>query len=78
MKVYFDNALRLSCTHDFVATVFAGQNKMYWGATAATGGLNNQQYFCPQTVVILGASLQQFDVTCHSTTIVQNLTDGKH
>ncbi len=36
---------------------------VYWGATAATGGLNNQQYFCPSSVV-LPVELTAFGSSC--------------
>ena len=39
---------------------------IYWGATAATGGLNNQQYFCPSTVV-LPVELSTFKSSCDGT-----------
>jgi gliding motility-associated-like protein len=48
MAVYFDNALRVSATNDFVNTVFAGNSLVYWGFTGATGGLSNLQQFCTQ------------------------------
>lgn len=64
LKVFFNGNERLSCNGNFVSTVFGGHSQVYWGATGATGGLNNQQYFCPQTVVVLGASLRMFDVFC--------------
>lgn len=64
LEIYFDGALRLSCSGDFVNTVFGGQNMAYWGATSATGGFNNQQYFCPSTVIILPTELGSFTTTC--------------
>lgn len=64
LSVFFNGVLRLTYTNDIVANVFGGQNMVYWGATAATGGLNNQQYFCPSTVVILPVSLSRFDSHC--------------
>lgn len=65
LDIYFDGALRLSTSGtDFVNTVFGGQNMVYWGATAATGGLNNQQYFCPSTIVILPAEMTSFTSIC--------------
>lgn len=64
MDVYFNGNLRLSCTSDFVNTVFGGQSLVYWGATSATGGLNNQQYFCPSTVVVLPAEMISFSSLC--------------
>ena len=64
IRVYFDGNLRLTTVYDVVTNVFGGDNTVRWGATAATGGLNNQQYFCPQTVVILPAELISFESIC--------------
>ncbi len=65
LNIYFDGNLRLSCTGDFVTNVFGGQSSVYWGATGATGGLNNLQYFCPSSVVILPVELVEFDSECN-------------
>mgnify|MGYP000325939265 CR=1 FL=1 len=64
LTIFFDGNLRLTCNYDFVTNVFGGDNTVYWGATAATGGLNNQQYFCPQTVIVLPAELVSFTNEC--------------
>ncbi|MGB0915277.1 MAG: lectin-like domain-containing protein [Crocinitomicaceae bacterium] len=64
LDIYFDGNLRLSCTHDFVTNVFGGVSQVYWGATSATGGLNNQQYFCPSTIVLLPVELTSFESIC--------------
>lgn len=64
LNVFFNGALRLSCTSDFVNTVFGGQSLVYWGATSATGSLNNQQYFCPSTIVVLPAEMVSFTSLC--------------
>ena len=64
MTIFFDGNLRLTCNYDFVTNVFGGDNTVYWGATAATGGLNNQQCFCPQTVTVLPAELISFTNEC--------------
>lgn len=77
LEVYFDGAPRLSCNGDFVNTVFGGNNIQYWGATGATGGFNNQQYFCPNTVVILGSTLESFDVKCQNNNLVANWQTSK-
>lgn len=63
LSIYLDNNLRLTCNHNFVTNVFGGVSTIYWGATAATGTLNNQQYFCPITVV-LPVELSQFYSEC--------------
>lgn len=66
LQVFFNGALRLTCNGDFVNTVFGGQNMVYWGATSATGGLNNQQYFCPSTIVVLPTELSSFTSSCQN------------
>ncbi len=65
LEVYFDGVLRLTYTNDIVNNVFGGQSLVYWGATSATGGLNNQQYFCPSTIVILPVGLTSFYSECN-------------
>lgn len=64
LDIYFDGNLRLSCSNDFVTNAFAGTSQVYWGATSATGGLNNQQYFCPSTIVLLPVELVSFESVC--------------
>lgn len=65
LDIYFDGNLRLSCINDFVTNTFAGTSQVYWGATSATGGLNNQQYFCPSTIVLLPVELKRFESVCN-------------
>lgn len=50
LSTYFDGSLRLSCVYNYVTNVFGGNPNVYWGFTGATGGLNNQQYFCPVNI----------------------------
>ncbi len=64
LTVFVDGNLRLTCNGDFVNTVFGGNSNIFWGATAATGGLNNQQYFCPVTVV-LPVEISSFSSECN-------------
>ena len=64
LRVYFNGALRLTCSYDFVTNVFGGNSRVYWGATASTGALNNQQYFCPETVIILPTEMSRFEANC--------------
>jgi hypothetical protein len=64
LKIYFDSDLRLTVNHDFVTNVFGGTSDVYWGVTGATGGLNNQQYFCPNTLVILPVEMTSFSFEC--------------
>ncbi|MFT6245268.1 MAG: hypothetical protein ACJA0U_001761 [Salibacteraceae bacterium] len=83
LEVYFDGLLRLTCVNDFITNAFSGTSQVYWGATSATGGLNNQQYFCPSTVtVVLPVELSSFETECLGkeelitwTTITENNSD---
>jgi gliding motility-associated-like protein len=45
-SAYVDGVLRVQTTIDMVATVFGGNPLVYWGFSASTGGLNNDQKFC--------------------------------
>ncbi|MBP6664041.1 MAG: hypothetical protein KA168_01995, partial [Chitinophagales bacterium] len=56
LSVYFDCVLRLSYTDDIVNNIFGGDGNVFWGFTAATGALFNEQSVC-----LLDASF--FEVT---------------
>lgn len=83
LEVFFDGMLRLSCVNDFITNAFSGTSQVYWGATSATGGLNNQQYLCPSTIIVtLPVSLGTFETEClgkeemiNWTTISENNSD---
>lgn len=72
LQIYFNGVLRLTCTNNFITNAFGGNNMVYWGATSATGGLNNQQYFCPSTVIVLPVELSAFSSECKGTTELFN------
>ncbi|MFT5860759.1 MAG: hypothetical protein ACI865_002873 [Flavobacteriaceae bacterium] len=74
LDIYFNGNLRLSCTNDFITNAFGGASSVYWGVTSATGGLNNQQYFCPSTVIILPAEMSSFSTSCDGITEVFDWT----
>lgn len=57
LEVYFDCVLRLSATQDFISTIFSSNPNVYWGFTAATGGLANEQSFCFEYVSALATNL---------------------
>lgn len=46
IKVYFDCVFRLEGTIDLINQVFNGNEFVYWGFTAATGGSYNNQTVC--------------------------------
>lgn len=46
MTVYTDGVQRFTYTRDFVTDIFSGQDEVYFGFTAATGGSVNQYSVC--------------------------------
>jgi len=46
LRVYYECEFRLGATIDLITEVFNGQNLVYWGFTAATGGAVNYQIVC--------------------------------
>jgi len=51
LSVFFDGALQFSYNGDIVADIFGGNPEVFWGFTAATGALNNDQRVCIIDVV---------------------------
>lgn len=52
IDVYFDCTFRLTGQIDLVNSIFGGLSEVYWGFTAATGGLNNNQIVCLQENIV--------------------------
>ena len=46
LQVWFDCELKLNYTDDIVTNIFSGNPLVFWGFTAATGGLSNVQGVC--------------------------------
>lgn len=46
LSVYVDCILRVTANRDLVNDVFGGNPEVFWGFTAATGGLSNVHNFC--------------------------------
>lgn len=46
LKVTVDGKHEISYTGDIVRTIFRGENRVYWGITAATGKYSNRHEFC--------------------------------
>lgn len=59
VRVYFDCELRLEGFVDLVDDIFEGQNQVYFGFTASTGGATNVQTVCLEAN-ILGSAEQSF------------------
>lgn len=72
LEIYFDNELRITCNEDIINTIFGGNSDVYWGFTASTGGLTNQQYFCPGNLPVspLGLEFIDLDSECSNNTNV--------
>lgn len=76
LSVYFDCVLRLSYTNDIVGNIFNGNGNVFWGFTAATGALFNEQSIC-----LLDASFFEAtpDLTiCTGTTAQLNAPSGSN
>ncbi len=54
---YVDGVLRVQTIIDMVTTVFGGNPLVYWGFSASTGGLNNDQKFCTRLNSAINTSL---------------------
>jgi len=58
VQVYFDCEFRLEASVDLIDGIFDGQNLVYFGFTASTGGENNIQTVCLEEN-ILGSAAEQ-------------------
>ncbi|MFN0031976.1 MAG: L-type lectin-domain containing protein, partial [Flavobacteriales bacterium] len=56
VQVYFDCVFRVEGIVNLVEDIFNGQNEVYWGFTAATGGSYNNQVVCLQENIVTSAS----------------------
>jgi hypothetical protein len=52
IQVYFDCIFRVSGSIDLINEIFGGNNLVYWGFTAATGGSFNNQIVCLQESIL--------------------------
>jgi hypothetical protein len=52
ISVFFDCVLRLQGEVDMVNSIFGGQNEVFFGFTASTGGAMNQQSVCLQENIL--------------------------
>ena len=59
VRVYFDCELRLEGFIDLIGDIFNGENQVYFGFTASTGGANNVQTVCLEDN-ILGSAEQSY------------------
>lgn len=74
IQVYFDCVFRLSAEIDLVTEIFSGQNLVYWGFTASTGGLTNIQTVCLQEDII--SQSEQLDICSGLSTTLQAGASG--
>ncbi|MGF1507910.1 MAG: L-type lectin-domain containing protein [Myxococcota bacterium] len=52
LEVVFDDGVKATYRSDIVQRVFNGQSVVYWGLTAGTGRLSNEQDVCFDTMVV--------------------------
>ena len=66
LSVIVDGTMYVNIVVDIVTTVFSGNPNVFWGFTAATGGLNNVQKFCIQADLLV-------DLSADSVCVNQNI-----
>lgn len=74
LTVYLDCELRLSYTADIVTEIFNGDPMVFWGFTAATGGLNNVHEICFSYTSILDGLVDE--TICPGTSTQLEATGG--
>lgn len=75
LRVYVNNDLRVTYTGNVVNDIFSGSPYVYWGFTAATGGLNNLQRVCMVNFPTNEVSLDDA-VICLNDSVQVNLPGG--
>ncbi|HRG59200.1 MAG TPA: T9SS type A sorting domain-containing protein [Bacteroidia bacterium] len=75
LRVYVNNDLRLTYTGNVVDDIFSGSPYVYWGFTAATGGLNNLQSVCMVSFPTNEISLDDA-IICLNDSVQVNLPGG--
>lgn len=70
-QIYFDGVLRLSYTGNIVANFFGGNPIVNWGWSGSTGGDENQQIFCVNSISswVAGTNYQSCNLTVPFTDI---------
>ena len=74
LSVYFDCILSLTYSGDIVNEIFGGDPEVFWGFTASTGGLNNNQTVCLTYSTFLDA-FQDINL-CPGSEVELNATGG--
>lgn len=72
LEVFFDCEFRLSYTGDIVNNIFGGNQMVYWGFTASTGGKTNIQSICFDTIEGTTSSTNQTLSICEGEEIQLN------
>ncbi len=71
LEVFFDCEFRLSATQDIINTSFGGNNMVYWGFVASTGGASNNQTVCMNS----GIGEPAIFTTCTGAPVELNIGD---
>lgn len=66
--VYIDGIQRVQATINMVANIFNNDPMVYWGFSASTGGLNNEQKFCTRLNGTINAGITN-NATCLGTPV---------
>lgn len=74
IEVYFDCVLRQSAVIDIANRIFGGITQVFWGFTAATGGLNNAQVACLRDDIIVEDTFS----LCKGESILLNARESKN
>ncbi|TAI49594.1 lectin-like domain-containing protein [Flagellimonas allohymeniacidonis] len=64
LSVYFDCVLRLTLTEDIQNTIFLGDNTIFFGFVASTGGLSNSNEVCFNSITFVENLLLEDEVLC--------------
>lgn len=75
LRVYVNNDLRVTYTGNVVSDIFGGSPYVYWGFTAATGGLNNLHRVCMVTFPTNEIELEDAAI-CEFDSVQVNLPGG--
>lgn len=75
LRVYVNNDLRIAYSGNVVSGIFGGNPYVYWGFTAATGGLNNVHRVCMVNFPANEIDLEDVSI-CENDSVQVNLPGG--
>jgi gliding motility-associated-like protein len=75
LTAYIDDVQRVQANVNLINTIFFGNPMVYWGFTAATGGLNNEHKFCVKNTPSITHNFTS-DTVCTLTSSVNFIGQG--